>query len=57
MSNPIAQGYRSNSRLLTQGFGAPPSTTPLTTSQQSASKDDAVSEGMGDGAKQEGGTG
>jgi hypothetical protein len=57
MSNPIAQGYRSNSRLLTQGFGAPPSTTPLTPSQQSVSQDGATPEGMGDGAKQEGGTG
>lgn len=57
MSSPIAQGYRSNSRLVTQGFGAPPSVTPLTTSQQSVSQDGAEATGMGDGAKQEGGTG
>jgi hypothetical protein len=55
MSSPIAQGYRSNSRLLTQGFGGPPSVTPLTAGQQSVHNDGAEPEGSGDKATQTGG--
>lgn len=45
MGSLVAQGLRGWSRLLTQGFGAGPFTTPLVQETQTANDDDTEAKG------------